>query len=136
VTRSSIPARSVRTAVGLRGGDDLVAGLERGEQSGGNSGHAGRSDNRGLCTLKSCNFLLRDSECGIAITSVDVGLVFPLGPQLHFFGGRKCERGRADNLRYDGAVNATAVGFTGMNGFCLRSKLVLGFVFHGEECAP
>ena len=128
--------QAIRAAVGLRGGDDFVAGLERGEQSGRDRGHAGRRDYSGLRTFQGSNFLLGDRERGIAVTGVNVSFVFALGPQLHFFGGRKGKSGRADNLGHNGTVDAPAVGFTAVNGLGLRSEFCGLAGFHVEECAP
>src|SRR5260370_39535819 len=89
-----------------------------------------------LRAFEGSNFLLGDGERGIAVASVNVGFVFALGPQLHFFGGRKCKSGGADNLRHNGAVDAAAVGFTAVNGLGLWAGPWELAGFHGGECAP
>src|SRR5260370_5464334 len=132
----NIAHQAIRAAVGLRRGDDLVAGPERGEQSRGNGGHAGRSDYGGFRAFEGSDFLFGHGECGIAVTRVNVGLVFALGPQLHFFRGRKRKSRRADNFGNNGAVNAAAVRFSAVNGLRLRPELVLGFAFHWGEWSP
>src|SRR4029077_2301414 len=83
--------------------------------------------------LESGDFLLCDSERRVAVTSVDVGLVFSLGPQLHFFRGRKGKSGRADNFGDDGAVDAVAAGFAAVNGLRLRAELGGLAGFHGKS---
>ncbi len=132
----NVAHQAICAAVGLGSGDDFVAGLERGEQSGGNSGHAGRGDYGGLRAFEGGNFLLGDGERGIAVARVNVGFVFALGPQLHFFGGGESESGRADDFGDDGAVDPATVGFTAMNGLGLRSEFCGLAGFHGEEFAP
>ena len=119
-----------RASVELRRGNDLVAGLQRCEQRGGNGGHTGRGDDSGFSPFQRGDFLLRDGQRGITVARVDVGFVFPFGPELHFFRRRKSERRRTNNLGDNGAVDAAAIGFTAVDGLGLRAEFAPGFLLH------
>ena len=71
----------------MRGGDDFVAGFERGEQRVGDGGHAGRGDDCGFGAFERGDFAFGDGEGWIAVTRVNVGFAFAFGPALHFGGG-------------------------------------------------
>ena len=99
-----------------------MAGLQRCQERRRNRRHARSGHDRGFRALKCRDFLFRDGQRGIAIPSVDVRLVLPFGPLLHFFRIGKGERRGANNLRDDRAVHTVAFRFTAMNGLGLRTK--------------
>ena len=117
-----IAHEAIGAAVELGGGDDFVAGLERGEQRVGDGGHAGGGDDGGFGAFERGDFAFGDGERGVAVARVDVGFAFAFGPALHFGGGGEGEGGRAGDRRADGAADAVAVAFAGVDGLGLGAE--------------
>ena len=129
----NIAQEAIGAAVELGSGNDFVAAFYSGEKRGRDGSHAGRSDDGGFGAFERGDFFLGDAQSGIAVTGVNVGLVFSLGPELHFFGGRKREGGRADDFCDDGAVDAVTLGFAAMDGLGLRAEICVPASFHGKS---
>ena len=125
---------AVGAAVELRGGDDFVAGFERGEQRVGDGGHAGRGDDGGFGAFERGDFSFGDGERGIAVARVDVGFAFAFGPALHFGGGGEGEGGGAGDGRADRPADAVLIGFAGVDGLGLRAPVLrAGVCFMMQE---
>ena len=120
--RENVAHEPVGAAVELGGGDDFVAGFERGEQRVGDGGHAGGGDDGGFGAFECGDFAFGDGERGIAVARVDVGFAFAFGPALHFGGGGEGEGGGAADRRADRAADAVAVAFAGVDGLGLGAE--------------
>src|SRR5580698_7710453 len=86
---------AVGAAVELGGGDNFVAGFQRGEERVGDGGHARGGDDGGFGAFEGGDFAFGDGERWVAVAGVNVGFAFAFGPALHFGGGGEGEGGRA-----------------------------------------
>src|SRR5260370_7983749 len=81
----NVPHQTVRSAVELRGGDHFIAGLQRSKERGGNSRHAGRSDDSSFGAFEAGDLLFSDGNRRIAAAGIALSIVFAFLPYLHFF---------------------------------------------------
>ena len=129
--------QSEGAAIQCVAGNDLVTGLNRTPQSGGDSAHAGSGSQSSLAALQSRQLLLDLSQRGVAQTGVDVALFLTGKAGTALLHGIKLEgRGLIDRgaQRADTVIVLTGVNLTSSKAHFLAIHKYAILSFLGRQC--